>query len=942
MASQPLLSSRSGASINYQTEDGNGNGDVYSAAASSYHSGGAGDNKDTDSVSIDDAHPEEGQKKGLSTFFGVFVPCVLSIFSVILFLRLGFILGQAGLVGTLIMLTVAYFVVALTILSISAISTNGIIKGGGAYYMISRSLGPEFGGSIGTIFFFANVCASALYIAGFVESLIDNFGPSSSFDALPSGTWMVFAYSSAVLFLCLLVCLVGADAFAKASFIIFLVVMTSVITVFASFFVVGERDVDPPSSNTRTNHTLKYTGLSQHTLNENIDSDFTVDYTTNAKQTFQTIFGVLFNGCTGIMAGANMSGDLAKPSKSIPLGTLGSSAFTYVAYVALFILSAASSSRDLLINDYNYLQDTNIKGPLVTMGVFAATLSAALSTLIGASRILEALSRDQLFGSWMRIFLAKEGNSNPIAAVFMSWFLVQLVLFVGSINVIAPIVSMLFLLSYCIVNLACFVQRVQASPNFRPTFRYFTWHTALLGAVSCVAVMFFVEPMYAAASFLLMMLLFIYINFRSIPADWGEVSQALIYHQVRKYLLRLKDSTISVKYWRPQLLMLVTNPRKQYHEIAFANEIKKGGLFVLGHILARPFSQTAIRESRNTKQAWLHLASLEKWKAFVDVVVANSIRDGVRSLLASCGLGGMRPNILVLNFLRDSTSNDQLLAHISAAAEKASRKTWIRNYSAVDSEKYQQVTETFPPVMTLNGESREETMLESEYVGIIRDTLLMGKNVMMTRNFSQLEERMHGARGRRAARHIDLYPVVRSGPDRSLSFDFILQMATILHMVGRWRDLRIRVFVIVDPNTDLAAEKESLTAMLEDVRIIGADVQLLQYTPPPGLQQAGVTSFYDASMREQFSFVNQMIHTNSPETCVVFSFLPAPPDARATSLHTTSDENNDDDDSDLQSQTQSAAVTEYLDNIDILTRGTPPICLFHGVETVVTPNESAV
>lgn len=234
------------------------------------------------------------------------------------------------------------------------------------------------------------------------------------------------------------------------------------------------------------------------------------------------------------MAGANMSGDLKNPSESIPKGTLQATAFTFVVYVLLFTLTAGTTSRELLQNNFGYLQDINTVPALVVMGIFAATLSAALSTMIGASRILQAISRDRLLGEWSAVFSVEKGE--PIRAVLLCWVLVQMVLLIGQINIIAPIVSMLFLLSYAITNFACFVLKVTGAPNFRPRFRKFSWHTALAGFVSCVAVMFFIDPMYAAASILLMIVIFCAIHIRQLPVSWGDVSQALIYHQVRKYV----------------------------------------------------------------------------------------------------------------------------------------------------------------------------------------------------------------------------------------------------------------------------------------------------------------------------------------------------------------------------------------------------------------------
>jgi potassium/chloride transporter 9 len=168
--------------------------------------------------------------------------------------------------------------------------------------------------------------------------------------------------------------------------------------------------------------------------------------------------------------------------------------FTFVVYVMFFFFSAATCSRRLLVHNYGYLQEINQVPQLVMVGVFSATLSAALSCLIGASRILQAISRDNLLGDFFLVF-SKE-KKEPVRAVLLSWALVQLVLVIKTITTIAPIVAMLFLLSYAITNFACFFLTISGTVNFRPRFRLFSWHTALAGGLSCIIIMFVVEPSY--------------------------------------------------------------------------------------------------------------------------------------------------------------------------------------------------------------------------------------------------------------------------------------------------------------------------------------------------------------------------------------------------------------------------------------------------------------
>ncbi|KAG8136318.1 putative Solute carrier family 12 member 9-like protein [Naja naja] len=194
--------------------------------------------------------------------------------------------------------------------------------------MISRALGPEFGGSIGLMFFFANVCGSALYILGLVEAVVDDFGsPAGEKGSAKAALYVIYA---------------------KATFLIFLIVMVVLGTVCLSFFIVGVRVVGLPAA-TDGNRTrfanASFTGFKLSTLLDNLHADYSVDYTTGRLMSFSTVFAVMFNGCTGIMAGSNMSGDLKRPSYSIPRGTIMAVMFTYIVYNLLAVLLSCTCDR---------------------------------------------------------------------------------------------------------------------------------------------------------------------------------------------------------------------------------------------------------------------------------------------------------------------------------------------------------------------------------------------------------------------------------------------------------------------------------------------------------------------------------------------------------------------------------------------------------------------
>ncbi len=444
--------------------------------------------------------------------------------------------------------------------------------------MISRTLGAEFGGSIGTLFYFANVVSSALYLAACTEGVVSNFGPSGSlFQVLPGGFWWDFAYSSFFNALNLFICLVGSKWFGRTSALILTGVVACTIVTWASFLTnesvlvkFTEECYEP------TNHSLienctetvngSFTGLAASSSKkvhryfmsnlypryERDCSDPTIEvihpsrsltlpYMQRFQVNFFVVFGVLFSGVTGIMAGANMSGELVSPGKNIPRGTLGACLFTLATLAILALFTALTCDPKLLLHDCMYMSDISVWPPIVAIGVLLATFSASLNNLIGASRVLEAVAKDVLFGPFLTFINKGVYHDNPMAAVCLTWLFVQLFLLMGSLNKIAQLSSVLFLLSYASVNLACLGLDLASAPNFRPAFKYFSWHTCLIGLIGTTIMMFFISPIFSAVSILLCLSLILALNFFSPMrnANWGSISQALLFHQVRKYLLLL-------------------------------------------------------------------------------------------------------------------------------------------------------------------------------------------------------------------------------------------------------------------------------------------------------------------------------------------------------------------------------------------------------------------
>jgi amino acid transporter len=572
------------------------------------------------------------------TMGGVFTPSILTILGVVMFMSAGFVIGQAGIWSAVLILLVAKSITFLTSLSIAAISTNTPVKGGGAYFLISRSLGPEPGGAIGLTLFLAQALSVPFYILGFVGALVV---------AVPALKAYFLYLTIGTATALLVVNLFGAGWAIKVQYIILGILVIAIIV-----FMGGA---------------IQNFSVAQFKANWN--SGYTLP-----KYNFWTIFAIYFPAVTGIMTGVNMSGDLKDPARSIPRGTFYAIAVGLLVYFVEILLCGGSQPRTgLLDNFYKNLLSQSLFGLslFVVAGVFAATLSSALGSLMGAPRILQALARDDIFPP-LRPFSQGSGNGDePVRGLWLTFALTLLVLLYagnnsggGALNAVGAILTMFFLYAYGITNIAAFAESFTRNPSFRPRFRFYHWLTALLGALGCGFAALLINWQAALLATAVIVVLFLYVRQRILTTTFGDVRRGFYYSRVRENLYKLGNQPPHPKNWRPNTLVLSGNPSSRMTLTQYAIWLENNrGLVTLAEIIEGDFER--MQEERAEAKARLKdFIQENKLNAFHEVLLAEDFDQGLSSMLQCHSVGPIKPNLVMFGWPKSEERVDSFIEHL--------------------------------------------------------------------------------------------------------------------------------------------------------------------------------------------------------------------------------------------------------------------------------------
>jgi amino acid transporter len=521
-----------------------------------------------------------------------------------MYLRFGWVVGNVGLWGTLAIVTLATSITFLTALSIASIATDQRIRAGGAYYMISRSLGIEPGGAIGIPLFFAQGLSVALYTVGFAESV------SRAFPVLDE----------------------KAVGLATTVAVALLAITSARVAIRVQYFIMGAIALSLLS--------LFLGGAAQSTPAE------LAYQATHQREGFWIVFAVFFPAVTGIMAGVNMSGDLEDPSRAIPRGTFAAIGVGYLIYMTVPLVLYFRAETGALLLDPLVMRRMAVWGDAILVGVWGATLSSAVGSILGAPRVLQALARDGILPRSLSWLGAGSGEDDtPRAGTLATMGLALVAVWFGNLNVIAPILTMFFLTTYGVLNVSAGIEKLLKSPSFRPSFSVH-WSLSLLGAAGCVSVMFLINSPATIVAAVFVLSIFLWLQRRGMEAAWGDVRMGIWLALIQAGLSRLQRP-VDPRNWRPHLLVLTGAPTRRWHLVELAAAFTHNrGILTIATVLG---SGSVTLERRKSLETGIHDFLLKRGiQALVRVVSAPDPFSGSEQLVETYGLGNLVPNTVLL------------------------------------------------------------------------------------------------------------------------------------------------------------------------------------------------------------------------------------------------------------------------------------------------------
>ncbi len=556
----------------------------------------------------------------------VFLTAISTILGAVMFLRFGFAVGSVGFAGTLMIILIGHMVTIPTAMALAEIATNQKVEGGGEYFIISRSFGVNIGAAIGIALYLSQAISVAFYVIAFAEA----------FEAIKPWVISEFGYElydnrlfsvPALLVLIWLMVTKGATMGMKALYVVVGILAISLILFF----------------------------MGSTTYSDVFDSSLIFKGVTSDKSFFY-VFAIIFPAFTGMTAGVGLSGDLRDPKKSIPLGTLAATIIGMVVYVFIAYKLASSASPADLVNDQLVMGKIALWGPIIPIGLAAATISSALGSFMVAPRTLQAIGGDKVFHNRYVNFWVSKGakkTNEPRNATILTSGIALIFVLMGDVNAVAEIISMFFMVTYGSLCLISFMQHFAADPSYRPSFKS-KWYLSLLGSIMCVYLMFKINTPYAFAAILLMVALYFYISIKSdTEKGMASIFQGVIHQFSRtiQVFLQKSEKVKEEEDWRPAVLCLSKDSFERYSALEMMKWIShRYGFGTYIHFEKAYFSKESKLKAEEKLKKLITIASNSKSNVYLETLISPSNTGAIIQAIQQPGISGQPNNMMLFEY----------------------------------------------------------------------------------------------------------------------------------------------------------------------------------------------------------------------------------------------------------------------------------------------------
>ncbi len=585
--------------------------------------------KTTSSVGLGTTSSNADAGPKLGTFGGVFTPSVLTILGLVLFLRLGYVTGAVGLAEMLVILALSTLVSVLTTFSLAALATNLRVGGGGVYFLISRTLGPAFGGAIGLVLYVAMSISVAFYAIGLGEAVASIVGTDDPF--FPR----LVALGAIVLLLG--VAWLGADIATKLQYVVMVCLTVAIVG-----FLVGVVDHLQPS--------LLAENFWRPPDGEGVS--------------MWVGFAIFFPAITGFTQGVAMSGDLKTPSRSISVGTFGAIGVSTAIYLIVIVSLAMVVPLEALRDDTAIMRRLSLAPWLVDVGVVAATLSSAVASIVGAPRVLQRLAADRLIKPLEPFAVGAGASDNPRRGVVLSAGIALATVGLGDLNLVAPVISMFFLVTYGMINYATYSEARAASTSFRPRFRFFDWRLSLAGTAACLGTIIAINPIAGIVAVGALFGLYRYLARTVQQARWADSTRGFHASSLRINLANFSMQTDTTRDWRPCTVAFAPrDPTRRQRLCELAEWLEGGsGFTTVARIVVGKGPMARKIAGRIDLELQKELSDRDG-TVYGRVLAADTLDGGVGAMLQAHGIGSLRANLVLTSWFEDDCDREKAVDH---------------------------------------------------------------------------------------------------------------------------------------------------------------------------------------------------------------------------------------------------------------------------------------